>query len=405
MLKTTLLISLAQLSFQFVVGQNSNLILQKSLDALNNVGSASFYYTESVAPSMDTLKVKTYRRFYREFINPDDRTIGSTFAWFHESDTAKMEFFYNGQAKGYVDRQNKSIAIDSFFNNLKPFRPVGPPFFNYTKSIIRYALDTKDSISVRISEKDDSFVFRLIVYDQVVEFFGNNLYYTDLNVLPYIIDPDNIRSEYTIWIRKSDYLPFGFKRKMPHNVSFGEYAVGEISREKRMFDPLKYFPPDFTIKSQTQKEKLQQLEQKLLLNKIAPAFSLKDQAGKTLNLQATKEKVVVLYFTGVGCGPCHASLPFLKKLVEQFSGDEVKILGFESWKTTGEAIKKYAIANDLNFSIVPAEPKMLNDYAIASVPTFFILDKKRIIKKILTGYTKSATDSAMTNLVIKLLEE
>jgi hypothetical protein len=81
----------------------------------------------------------------------------------------------------------------------------------------------------------------------------------------------------------------------------------------------------------------------------------------------------------------------------------LKILGFESWKTNGEAMRKYAIANDLNFSIVPADSKMLNDYAISSVPTFFVLDSKKIIKKILTGYTKSATDSAMTNLVSKLI--
>jgi hypothetical protein len=320
MLKTALPISLALLALQFVFGQNSNSILQKSFDALNNVGSANFYYTESVAPSIDTLKVKTYHRFYREFINPDDRTIGSVFAWFNESDTTKMEFFYNGHAKGYIDSQKNSITIDSFYNNLKPFRPVGPPFFNYMKSIIRYTLDTKDSIRVMVSDKDDTFVFRLIVYDQVVEFFGDNLYYTDLNVLPYIVDPDNIRSEYTIWIRKSDYLPFRFKRKMPHNVSFGEYTAGEIFRERLKFDPLKYFPPGFSVKSQTQKEKLKKQEQKLLLDKIAPAVLLEDQTGKGIDLYTTKEKVVILYFTGVGCGPCHASLPFLKKLVKQFPG-------------------------------------------------------------------------------------
>ena len=79
---------------------------------------------------------------------------------------------------------DKTISIDSFKIAKHPFRPVMPPFFNYTKSIIQYAIDTKDSIDVELIELTDTILFRLTVYGKSVEFFGvitsYSIHYTKL---------------------------------------------------------------------------------------------------------------------------------------------------------------------------------------------------------------------------------
>jgi hypothetical protein len=60
------------------------------------------------------------------------------------------------QAQACIDTNIKTFEIDSFKTNTLPFRPIGPPFFNYTKNIIKYALETNDSISTQLQDFGDS---------------------------------------------------------------------------------------------------------------------------------------------------------------------------------------------------------------------------------------------------------
>ena len=69
------------------------------------------------------------------------------------------------------------FAIDSFKTNKLSFRPVGAPFFNNTKCILKYALTSKDSLLTDFHDFGDSLLFSLTIYsDKQVEFHGKPVY-------------------------------------------------------------------------------------------------------------------------------------------------------------------------------------------------------------------------------------
>jgi hypothetical protein len=146
--------------------------LKKVLISMSEIESASYSSTVTGSIPGDTMKSVTYSRQTEEYFNPSDTTIGSIQAVVQQDATHKASWVYDGNARIFMDWNEKTISIDSFKTARYPFRPVGPPFFNYTKSIIQYAVDTKDSIEVELTDLTDTILFRLTVYGKSVEFFG-----------------------------------------------------------------------------------------------------------------------------------------------------------------------------------------------------------------------------------------
>lgn len=51
-----------------------------------------------------------------------------------------------------------------------------------------------------------------------------------------------------------------------------------------------------------------------MTGKKAPDWTLTDMKGQKVSLSGIKSKVILLQFTGIGCGPCKISIPFLNRL-------------------------------------------------------------------------------------------
>ena len=67
-----------------------------------------------------------------------------------------------------------------------------------------------------------------------------------------------------------------------------------------------------------------------LENKAPPALAVtswQNTDGKELKLAGLKNKVVVLDFWGVWCGPCRAAMPHLKELYAKHKDDGLIVLG------------------------------------------------------------------------------
>lgn len=402
MKKTTLIATLI-LSSNYLSGQSNQIYLEKVLANLNQIKSATYYSKVSSSAPEDTSVLKTFDRYYREYANPTDVTIGSTFAWFKPMDTTKMESFYDGEAKGSIDWKEKKIRIDSFKNNTLSFRPIGPPFFNYTKSIIKYALETKDSISIALKDFGDSIQFSLSIHNAIVEFFGNDLWYTERTDLVNI-DTKDFTSRYDLWIDKSSNLPYRIRRKMPHNTSFETCRNVKINREFHgNFLASQYFPSDFSITSSASARKMRKKALEDLVGKVAPDWSLKDVNNNTYFLKELKSKVLMIQFTGVGCGPCHASIPFLRQLVNDYKGKDFEVVGIETWSRNIDGLKRYRDRNDLNFKFLKADENVTQSYQVVAVPVFFLIDENRVIKKVISGYSKGKTDKEILDSINGLL--
>jgi hypothetical protein len=138
------------LSSIIIFGQSKNEDLKKVFNKLEKIESATYNIRgEGWAPA-DTAASIIMNYFIKEYNNPQDSTIGASFVSLLQKDTTQMTFSYDGKMRAVVFLDDKSIVIDSFTVRKLPFRPLTPPFFNFTKSIIKYALETKDSISIKI---------------------------------------------------------------------------------------------------------------------------------------------------------------------------------------------------------------------------------------------------------------
>lgn len=386
---------LSGLIFQSCKENPDNDFLKKITANIDHIKSATYFSTVSASAPGDTAKFNSYNWYNKEYFNSADTFIGSSFAWFQPLDTSKMYYFYDGLAQGYINTDIKTIEIDSFKTNTLPFRPIGPPFFNYTKNIIKYALETKDSISTSLKDFGDSLLFTLIIYaDEQVEFFGKPFYIKN----PYGTGKEV--SRYDIWINKSDNLPYQYRRKMSTNTSWETCRnIKHNNTGIEDFIPSKYFPSDYAIALHGKKNK-SKID---LSGKAAPDWTLKDFNGNTVSLKGLKSKVLLIQFTGIGCGPCHASIPFLKQLVTDNKSKSFELVSIETWSRNIDGIKRYYINNNLNYKFLISNEEVSNYYQVRGVPAFYVLDEKRVIRRIIQGYEKETTDKEIRDIINDLI--
>jgi thiol-disulfide isomerase/thioredoxin len=69
----------------------------------------------------------------------------------------------------------------------------------------------------------------------------------------------------------------------------------------------------------------------------APAFSLKDLEGKSVELASFKGRVVVIDFWATWCGPCRKGLPLIDKVAKWAAEKKlpVTVLGINTWEEQG----------------------------------------------------------------------
>jgi thiol-disulfide isomerase/thioredoxin len=372
---------------------NKNDFLKKVLSNLEQIKSARYSSTSGGIPPGKTVDTIRSNQYTEEYFNPSDPFIGSSFSTIYQHRESKYGVVYDGNAQIFMNWDPNTIRIDSFQNNQLPFRPMITPFFNYTKSIIKYALETTDSIITEIEDFGDSVKFSIYIPNKVVEFFGKG-YVMDN---PYLASEDAF-SSYEIWIHKSDYLPFRYKRTVPNETYWlinkkTEFNIGNIED----FAASNYFPSDYSIVGQQIKLK------KDMVGKAAPEWTLKDVNNKSISLRDLKSKILLIKFTGIGCGPCHASLPFTKQLVQDYSIKDFEIISIETWSSDIDIIKSYSDKNELNYKYLLSTEEIKKSYQVNEVPAFFLLDEKRMIRKVILGYGEGTTDKEIRDAINELI--
>jgi thiol-disulfide isomerase/thioredoxin len=374
---------------------NNTEYLKRVLSELDKINYASYNSIVSSSAPEDSLEFKTFYKQTEEYNNPADTTIGSSFYETMQSDNIKNSWTYDGKAFTYILWGENRIRIDSFKTNTLSFRPVTPPFFSQMKSIIKYSFETKDSIVTSFEDYGDTLKFSLYIPKKVVEFLGRPIAMDN----PYLSD-DQEFSRYDIWIDKSSCLPFRNRRKMPHQTSWENVRNVEFNKKDIAdFKATDYFPKDFEINFKGTPKKVKNE----LLEKIAPDWILKDVKNNAIALKDLKSKVLVIQFTGIGCGPCHESIPFSKELVKENVGKDFEFICIETWSNNLDGIERYCKANDLTYKFLISDKDITKNYNVDAVPIFYVLDKNRIIKKIIRGYGKGNTDKEIREAVRDLI--
>ena len=377
---------------------NSINYLKRVLSNLERIESATYSVQSEAWYPGDTLPYSVNCKFVHEYNNPMDSTIGASDICFDCDVTTKLKSGYDGKIKASINHDEKVIVLDDFSTRPLPFRTYSPPFFNYTKNIIQYALTTKDSISFDLKEFEEYYYFKLIINEnKQVEFFGKAYHMPES---PYISETTSI---YEIWISKSNNLPYKLRREMSHQTSVKTISNIELNKLSITdFNIYDYFPIDYEIKEY----KLNSIENKKLnlIGRKAPAWILNNKDEQSVSLSDFEGKILLLQLTGIGCGPCQVSIPFLKEIKEKYSGDSFELIAIETWKRKLHSLQYYSDKNELNYSLLIGTDDIVKDYQTGGlVPVFFILDREQIIRKVFRGYDEETAKKEIINAINELM--
>ncbi len=115
---------------------------------------------------------------------------------------------------------------------------------------------------------------------------------------------------------------------------------------------------------------------------LAPDFKLKDLAGKDLNLEVYRGKVILLNFWATWCGPCREEIPELIALQNRYK-DRLQIIGLVVDDDDEKAIRKVIESEGINYPVALADPETRFAYAgIAALPTVFVINSEgRVVQK------------------------
>lgn len=403
-MKSILLSVISFLLVMNVCGKNDvdmRTYLKKVLSNLDKVESASYHEQSQSWQPGDTTAITNSFRFIKEYTNPSDSTIGASYVALNAKDTTRFEFGYDGKVKMISFHEHKGIMIDDFTTRKLPFRLVGPPFFCYSRNIIGYALSTGDSITTEWKDLGEAYYFKLVIHeDRQVEFFGKAYY---IPKPPFDLgDPTSI---YELWINKSDDLPYKVRREMSHQISANicsDVVLNQLSIAD--FNLYNYLPQNYEIRKYGEKGKTTQLSARELIGKKAPDWMLKDMYENPVSLSNLKSKVLLVNLTGIGCGACHASIPFLNGLKEKFNADEFEVVSIETWGRKPHSLRTYADKNQINYRFLCGDEGIVKSYrTYGAAPFFFILDQDRVVRKVIQGYGMEKTDKEITDAIKALL--
>ena len=400
---TLLIVLITLLSTTCSQSQNTNEYLKTVLRNLEEIQSATYsVQTEGWTPQ-DTTASRIYSSIIKEYDNPQDTTIGATFIVLSEKNPQQLSWCYNGKMAATVYEEHKGILIDSFKvqRNL-PFRVINPPFYNYTKSILRYILSTHDSISLKKEEDSNSFYLKLTIHeDAQIEFFGKAF---RMPVHPN--DYDDKTSIYELWIDKKTNLPYKYRREMSHDINIKTVSNAVFNQENpEEVDVAEYLPKGYEIRFYEKTKKQQNSNAHPLLSKTAPRFSLLDAEGNTRSLSDFKSKVQMIQITSVSCGPCKMSIPFLNQLAAEYDKADFDFVAIECNTKSLKALKHYQQKNNIEYTFLQSNDDFLKSYNVGLVPTFLLLDENHVVRKVFNGYSKSTSDKEIRDAVNELLRK
>jgi len=382
--------------------QSTEEYLKEVQQELEKIESATYYtHNECWQPGDTTTTVVDSRRYIKEYNNPSDTTIGASYVSLSGEDTTHFEFGYDGKIRTLINHETKNITVDNFTYRPMPFRPLTPPFFNYAKSIVNYMLTTKDSIEVERKQLDWSTHIRLTIHEKhVIEFFGKpypspNTAYNDLW---------GTTSIYELWIDDSNHLPYKVRREMPHETTATTCYDAELNQLNiAHFNIYDYFPADYNVRDYGSKPN--QHTSSNLIGQKAPDWILKDMNEQTVTLSDLKSKVVLINLTGIGCGPCLSAIPFLKELRNKYNTTDFELIAIETWTRKPHSLQVYSKKHEMNYPMLSGTDEVIKDYQTGgAAPVFFVLDEKRVIRKVMTGYSKDTTDGEVSEAIAELLK-
>jgi len=105
----------------------------------------------------------------------------------------------------------------------------------------------------------------------------------------------------------------------------------------------------------------------------APAIDMESWITRPITIEELKNKVILLDFWNIGCGPCIKSLPELQKLHDSYREQGLLVItcaGGNKQKT-----KEFLDKHEYSFPAGMVSWQMYLDYAVRGNPSYFLIDR------------------------------
>lgn len=374
---------------------DKQILLKQVIERMDSIHNVCYYqHAKSWMPG-DTL-AQSYHHFTREYILPQDTTIGAAFIKTEMPDTTIVTTAYDGSCLASFSTADREVRLNDFSTWKLPFRPVSPPFMSYCRSILKYVLQEEQGVQSILIEEAETWHLKLVIEQEgQVEFFGK----------AYIMPSDPVfykdpLSLYDLWIDKQTLLPTKVRREMSHNITERTYT--ELKQNpyptNKTINIQNLIPVGYEIRRPGDKASAATPGQ-MLVGKQAPDWTLSDAEGRNVKLADLKDSVVVISFTGIGCGPCHASIPFLNSM----HGINCQVVAIESWEHKTHSLQVYKQKNGITYPLLLGNDDVLNSYLGNSrgVPLFFVIDANHIIQQVFNGFDSKRSPDIIKQAIEK----
>ncbi len=139
---------------------------------------------------------------------------------------------------------------------------------------------------------------------------------------------------------------------------------------------------------------------------LAENFNAVATNGKSFELNSLKGKVVVLTFWSTKCAICHAEIPKLNKLAENYKDKDVVFLGLTM--NNEATVKAYTKKNPFNFNLLPDSFGVVLKYAdkdgegniAMGFPAHFLINQNGEIELKTSGFDKTEKLDAKINRLL-----
>jgi thiol-disulfide isomerase/thioredoxin len=133
----------------------------------------------------------------------------------------------------------------------------------------------------------------------------------------------------------------------------------------------------------------------------APAWSLVDLAGNTVESAQFKGKVVIVDFWATWCGPCRKGIPELNKLYAAYKDKGVEIVGVSLDQQGPGVVKPFVAQFKMNYPVLMGTQKIVNDFGgVTGIPTAFVISQDgKVYKKYVGLYPGSVYEQDIKTLL------
>lgn len=370
-------------------------LLKQLRGKLKDIHTATYDLTQSkyFTPT-DSFPYSVEHFSYIECENPSDSCGNAKYVKL-KVNPVEFSYAYNGDSIFY---NNDSLLICNTPMAIYDCpKMVAPPFFNHVTSLVDYLLIPNERVAISLEDHSEYWIINADVREfGLLCFFGK----------PYQMVSEPYAPEvFRLRIPKSTLLPdqLSYGMGWPQQKCMSEcYNVTLNPYPAETFSISDYLPDTALTDIDTANRKtVPSLKDNLknITNLPAPTDTLISCEGEEFSLAQCKGRPVLLELTSTTCGPCIGSYPVLNKLMKEYAGKDLEVIGVLCEHSADyRAVKSYQKMRGIEFPLMRDNNRFHGYFSCGVTPVFVAIDRDGIVRACSYGFNKMKPEKEETKL-------